>query len=355
MSKTDFLSKQNVAIIWDVLMENEVLKNKSKDVIAEINSIFKKIITSFYENEKQKANNLIELNKKFISLIINYVNKTFNKTVEIQNQQQNKIIITPTPQKQQQVKELITFEELQTQRLSDFDKQLAEKQKEFTNAITLQIPETPNFSDNIDTPLSELEKEVKKMMDQRNYDVEQINKSFNGENVESWLKPVETSIKNEKIVPNIHNQNTKNMENTKNTQSNKIKYIKIEDYEVNSNIYKNEVIDLNINNSPKKHISWADENVNEKVNLNMTFNETENSSNESQTENIFKKIKLLPGMLENTNVNVNVNQDYQYQYQPIENYTSKINNMENEITKINAKLEEMNNILIEISKTFPKK
>jgi hypothetical protein len=135
--------------------------------------------------------------------------------------------------------------------------------------------------------------------------------------------------------------------------SHKNKISKSFSYEIGGQITKvrNEVIDLNIHNSPKKHISWADENLNEKVNLNMTFNETENSSNESQTENIFKKIKLLPGMLENTNQDY----QYQYQYQSIENYTSKINNMENEITKINAKLEEMNNILIEISKTFQKK
>ena len=186
MSINDFLSKENIGIIWDVLMDNGVLKNKPKEIIDEINVVIKKIITSFYENEKQNANNLVELNKKFITLIINYVNKNFNnnkiKTPQIQQTNQTNQINSQKRQQshsQSQSKELITFEELQTQRLSEFDKQLAEKQKEFTNAITLQVPEKPNFSDNMDTPLTELEKEVKKMMDQRNYDVEQINKSFN--------------------------------------------------------------------------------------------------------------------------------------------------------------------------------
>jgi len=340
MSTTDFLSKENIGIIWDVLMDNDVLKNKPKEIIVEINVVIKKIITSFYENEKQTASNLIELNKKFITLIINYVKKNFNNnkitTPQINQTNQinqiNQINQTNSQKRQQsqsQSKELITFEELQTQRLSEFDKQLSEKQKEFTNAITLQVPEKPNFSDNMDTPLTELEKEVKKMMDQRNYDVEQINKSFNVENVENWLKPTETSIKNEKIIPNIQD----NSQNLKNSQNTKIKYIKIEDYDVNSNIYKNDIIDLieptiNMNNYPKKHISWADENI--KINI-----------AEVNTENIFTKMKLLPGMLENI------------KEEP--NYEEKINNMETEIKKINTKMEEISNILFEITKNKKKK
>ena len=103
MSINDFLSKENIGIIWDVLMDNGVLKNKPKEIIDEINVVIKKIITSFYENEKQNANNLVELNKKFITLIINYVNKNFNnnkiKTPQIQQTNQTNQI---NSQKRQQ-------------------------------------------------------------------------------------------------------------------------------------------------------------------------------------------------------------------------------------------------------------
>ena len=138
----------------------------------------------------------------FLSLffvIINIVNKNFNNKPPIEKDNQKKIQISES------TKELITFEDLQTQRLNDFDKQLAKKQQEFTNAITLQIPEAPNFKDESDGPLTEIEKEVKKMMEQRNYDIERISKSFNGENG-NWLKPMETSIKNDKEKVNQNQQ-----------------------------------------------------------------------------------------------------------------------------------------------------
>jgi len=35
----DFLTKQNVSLIWEVIMD-DVLKNKSQEVILKINNIF---------------------------------------------------------------------------------------------------------------------------------------------------------------------------------------------------------------------------------------------------------------------------------------------------------------------------
>ena len=108
MSVEDFLSKQNVKIIWDVLIDEDILKNKSKDVISQINVVFNKNIGPFYEIEKKNTNNLIELNKKFIKLIINFVNKNFPNIQQYSNTQKQ----TQHPDK----KELITYEDLQANR-----------------------------------------------------------------------------------------------------------------------------------------------------------------------------------------------------------------------------------------------
>jgi len=339
MSISDFLSNQNVKLIWEVLIDEDVLKNKANDVFQHTNKMIVQTIELFYEKEKQTVTNLTELNKKFITYIIHYLNKNFNNKPQVKKQEREK------------EKELITFEEIQSNRLSDFDKQLAKRQQEFTNAITLQVPEVPNFSDNIDKPLDEMELEVKKMMAQRNYDVEQITKSLTGEKAENWLKPRETSIKNEKISISANtntNINTTNTNKNNTEESKQIKYIKIDNNDVLNNIYKNDVIDLN--NSPRKHISWADENIQmnihddytsqyidieAKVNADIDINIDNDIDN-----NIFKKLKLIPGKVENG---------------PKPQYEEKIIHMETEIQNLHSKVEEINNRLFEMFKILQKK
>ena len=46
--------------------------------------------------------------------------------------------------------------------------------------FTKTIPDTPIFNDNIDDkPITEMERAIKEMVEQRNYDMELINKSYN--------------------------------------------------------------------------------------------------------------------------------------------------------------------------------
>ena len=52
---------------------DDVLKNKPQEVILKINNIFNANLKGFFDNEKQKSRNVMELNKKYISLIINYI------------------------------------------------------------------------------------------------------------------------------------------------------------------------------------------------------------------------------------------------------------------------------------------
>ena len=228
-------------------------------------------MSPFYENEKHLTNNLMDLNKKFMAIIINYVNKNFDTQESIFLQQQ-KISKQTQPKTNKLIP--ITFEELHSQRINEFDQKLSKMQDDFTNAITMQVPEMPNFKDKVDEPINEIEMEVKKMMAQRNYDIEQITRNFSPkENVDNLLKPVDTSIKNEKLT------------SQPNYQQNNPKLIKINENEIINNAFrKNEIIDLNT--TPQKRISWEDEKI----------------ADESSDNNIFKKFKLVPEMLkENDN------------------------------------------------------
>jgi hypothetical protein len=314
MSLDDFLSNQNIKMIWDVLIDEDIVNNKSKDIISQINVVFNKNIEPFYEIEKKNTNNLIELNKKFITLIINFVNKTFPQQLQQTSQQPDK-------------KELITYEDLQANRQTEFEKEFSRKQKEFSNMMTLQVPDKPNFSDNMDKPIGEMEVEIKKMMAQRNYDLESINKSVNVEQVENWLKPKETSVKLEK---------EKGITSTYNNTP--LKYIKIDKTDINESIYKNEIIDLS---SPqKKQITWADENIK------MSIQEAQIENNTITKSSLFSKLKLLPHMLEEQNEQTN----------KIETADkSKIELIEEDIKVMNSKIEDISNKLLSILEILQKK
>ena len=270
MSTNDFLTKQNVDLLWEVIIDDDLFKNKPKELINQIGSIFTQNLRGFNEAEKNNSSNLMSMNKRFIGLMLNH-----SRSIIISNK-------NPAPVQKQ--KELITSTDLQSERMSQFEKDLSQKQSEFTNAMSLPVPPVPKFSDNnLDEPIGEMELAIKKALEQRNYDIEQVSKNLNKSNADSWLKPQETSLKSEKITPqNKQNQNS-------------LKYIKIDTQNIENTIIKKDIIDL----GPKKQISWEDENITLQV------IEEENLLFE---DDIFKKLKKIdPKIDESSNVNVSVN------------------------------------------------
>jgi hypothetical protein len=203
MSINNFLEKENLELLWEVLIDEPLIKQlcDSEVKIKTILHIFQSNLRDFFMTEQNNCNTLIEMNKKYILLIINFVIKINNQN-NIQGSsttnQYKKIKI----HKDEPIKQPITFEDIQNDRITLFEKELNKKQEEFTNAMSLPVPPVPNFSDNLDQPMTEIELEIKRIQEQRNYDIEMINNS-NKNNItddNNWLKPKETSIKNEKLI-----------------------------------------------------------------------------------------------------------------------------------------------------------
>ena len=280
---SNFLKRENVSLLWEVIMDDETIQSKQPSELSQINEVFNTNLKKFYDSSGG-SKNLTELNKNYITVMMNFINKNFA------NKQ-----LMPS-----QKKELVTYEDIQSDRLSQFEKDYNNRQQEFSKAMALPVPTTPNFSDKIDEPLSEIEAEVKRYMAQRNYDVDQLNKTFDSqETASNWLKPQETSLKAEKM-PIVNN----------NTNSG-IKHIKIDkSILLNENTIQNDVIDLSSSFSKKKSISWAKELDAKELDLDLVkkelpkitarsneFNELKNEINE-----LNKKIDLL-----NTNVNLILN------------------------------------------------
>ena len=189
MSINNFLNSENITTIWDVISDEDIFKFLSRDIQSKIAELFSNNIKGFFEKERIKSNSLVDINKKYILLILNYIKINYTQQIP------NKIkILDELP-----VKETITYEEIQNERKTQFDKDLMKKQEAFENIITKKIPPVPEFADKYDDkPITGMDKIIKEITSKRNYDVEQISKNNNFD--ESWLKPQETSIKTEKLT-----------------------------------------------------------------------------------------------------------------------------------------------------------
>jgi hypothetical protein len=312
MSSKTFLNPENISMIWDVITDEEIFKFLTRDIQNKVANIFTSNLKGFFESENQNTNNLIDINKKYIMLMLNYIKKNFL------SQQPNKIkihneIIPSTKQK-----ELITYEEIQNDRKSQFEKDLNKRQEEFTNSMTIQSPAVPEFVDkNVEAPIKDMEKIIKEMTAQRNYEVEQIN--INYQQADSWLKPQETSIKNDKNLSTSVVSTEQNKQNEQNEQNeyNKLRYIKIENN------------DITLNSPDKrKNVTWGNNSEIENKRISDDINLTE--------DNIFKKLKK-----------VNSTQPTIVFEEPIITNTKedRIENLENEVKTLNIKMDMLINLI----------
>lgn len=267
MSIQTFLKKENVDTLWDVIIDEDIFKFLSREIQGQIFEVFLDNIKGFFEVERNNTNKLMDMNKKYILLILTHIRKKYP------NQIHNKIKIYDEPP----VKEAITYEEIHNEKKSQFEKDLQKRQEDFTNAMALPVPEVPEFSDKFkDSPISEMDKMIKEITAKRNYDVEQINRlnQISIENADNWLKPQETSVKSEKLVPNKKSNNLSQTLSSSQENNRKLKYL------------------TNIDDKQKeKNVTWGQNQEYNITNLNDDVEDTDN--------NIFRKLKKVPSNLEN--------------------------------------------------------
>ena len=276
MSENLFNKKNNIQMLWDVVSDEDIFKFLSPDIQSKIYNVFINNIQGFFQIERTKTNpSLVEMNKKYILLILNHIKQTYSY-------QPSKIKIHNDPP----VKELITYEEIQNDRKSQFDKDLSKRQEEFEDFMSIKSPPVPEFADPVgktDKPIKEMDKILKDMLAQRNYEVEQINKTYNNiinsndSQIDNWLKPQETSLKSEKFQE-IKAEEPQNYSRFK---------------------FLNEIEPglSNINPTAKKNVSF---NNKDQVN---TFN-SEPFSEEEEQNSLFSKLKKINKKEENITLKI---------------------------------------------------
>ena len=184
-----FLSDANIRMLWEIILDDDVVTNKNREEVTMINNIFLKVAQQFYDKEKGTFKDLIQMNKKFVSIIVHMLNQNFPKPKPIVIHNNDSIPITA--------------EEIQKTRTNKFENEFNKKQEEFTKAMSLPVPEAPNFLDNAkDEPISDLDSVIKRTIAERNMEIQKITSAFNNEGVENWIKSSETSINAEKTTAN---------------------------------------------------------------------------------------------------------------------------------------------------------
>jgi hypothetical protein len=190
MSVNLFNKEDNIKMLWDVVSDEDIFRFLTPDIQTKIYNLFLTNIQGFFDTERIKTNSLVELNKKYILLILNHIKKTYPykpSKIKIYNEQP--------------LKEPITYEEIQNDRKAQFERDYNRIQEEFEVSMTIKAPPVPEFADKqTDKPITEMEKILKAIQEHRNYEVEQINRTYNtSNNVDNWLKPQETSLKTDKF------------------------------------------------------------------------------------------------------------------------------------------------------------
>jgi hypothetical protein len=315
MSINLFTQKDNIKMLWEVIVDEETFQFLTMDQQYQTQQIFLSNIKGFFDNEKKKTNSLVDINKKYILLILNHIKK--NYTI-----QSNKITIHQEP-----FKESITYEEIQHDRRSKFEKDLNSRQEEFDDFMTIKAPPVPEFADrNKDMPIKEMDKILKEIQTSRNYEIEQINRSYNNTNqVDNWLKPQETSLKNDKFDANNKIEQTQSYS--------RFKHLNNIDQELSPKDKKN-VSFSNIEDI--KTFNIEDENEND-------TNENENENDTNENDNIFSKLKKISNK-QSENIKLVI------QEQPILDNKfideDRILKLEKDVRNINIKMDKIIEMLI---------
>ena len=62
MNIGNFLQKENINMLWDVISDEDIFKFLTRDVQSKISQLFLNNINGFFETERTKTNSLIDLN-----------------------------------------------------------------------------------------------------------------------------------------------------------------------------------------------------------------------------------------------------------------------------------------------------
>ena len=247
-----FTKKENINLLWDVLLDELNINTNNKAIVSNIKSVFESNVKPFTSRANSKAP-IMELNKLFLGQVVLAVNRLFPQLKQDQNIK--KITIT-----NEVVAEPYRIEDIQSARQNEFENEFEKKRMDLDNYMTPQKPKSVDFTDKfVEEKITGMDSLLAEKMNQRNLEIGQI---MNNSDTEKWLQAKETSVKSENI--NANNVQSNNVQQT----NSRLKYINMDN--------NNNIALLNPElNKPVKRVSWDERATGE----------------EEPVSNIFQKLK----------------------------------------------------------------
>lgn len=327
---TQFRKKENLILLWEVLLDELDIKTDNPQLISNVRRIFDSNINPFISKASPQTN-LVELNKLFLKQVSTAINRLMPGLKQHQNIKKIKIM-------DEEIQQPYTIEDIHSFRQTEFEKKLEEQKKEFENAINPQKPKEVDFTyTEKESKITEMEHLIADTIARRKYELEEIqnNNYSTSDNAENWLNSQETSVKNEKITP---------MEETQFVQK-KLKHINIEQLPSNN-------IPTSILKS-QKNVTWNDNNTEIPDNVSLVVNET------TSVPSLFNKLKQKPNTNSMQPTNSIKNDFIEDSLQPpiipasnkITNKTiieNDNNNIQKQLNTLNSKMDELQSMMTKI-------
>ena len=182
-----FNSASNKGIIWNLLLENNSFSNIPDNKYNVIKETFDKKVGIMAEQIDESNDRLINLNKKIISDMVIYLSDIKQKY------------------NSNSVPELYNANDLSQQRQKRLNDELTSKKNEFENLTKVNIPETPDFSDKLDSPIgSEMEKMIAEQIALREQQLSNVLNRQDTEEAKKWIDNNNDSIIKLKIGDDIN-------------------------------------------------------------------------------------------------------------------------------------------------------
>lgn len=176
-NSSKFLTKQNLNLLWEVLLDELHIDTNNKSFVTNIRIVFESNINPFTKNVLQNAQ-LVILNKQFLSQVVIAVNRLFPnlkqeqefKRIQISSEETH-LLDTDTDTDTNPYK----IEDIRESRQISFEKQVNLKRADFENSINLNKPKELNFTEkNDDGKIIEMDALIAETVARRKFDIEQI-------------------------------------------------------------------------------------------------------------------------------------------------------------------------------------
>ena len=249
----NFKNKDNIHLLWDVLLDELNVNTSNKAMISNIKTVFESNIQPFTSRANPKSQ-IIELNKQFLGQVVLAVNRLFPQLKQEQNLK--KITIT-----NEEIVEPYRIEDIQTARQNEFKNAFEKKRMELDTYMTPQKPKSVDFTDKfVEEKITGMDSLLAEKMNQRNLELGHF---ITNSETEKWLQAKETSVKSENIQTN--NIQTNNIKQP----NSQLKYI------------NNELSDFN---KTVKRVSWDERATGEEEPVISIFQKLKKTNNEQTNE-----------------------------------------------------------------------